>query len=176
MKNYIVGSIAVIALIFSLVAIAKDSKVVNTVREIAVGGSAGPTHYNRQNFQAGYQSGGTTMATTTTAATYTLLQDEFDQDVSYIEWNTGINTTLTTMASTSMDFLGNTAGDKRVYDFYSATSTTAATITFSAGTGVDLQSSEAGSLIINGLEHGRLTFIRKSDSDVIVLVEPSATD
>lgn len=137
-----------------------------------VGGAAGPEHGVRQFFNAGFQSGGTTLATSSTATTYTLLQGEIDGDVTYISWTPNLNTTLTSMASTSMSFLGNNTGDTREYLFYNASTTAAATVTFAAGTGVDLQEDEGGSVIVNGLELSKLTFVRKADSDVLLLVEP----
>jgi len=133
---------------------------------------ASPVKTNRQFFTAGYQSGGERYATTTDATTYTLVSAEFNGNTTYIDWNTGINTTLTTMATTSMGFMGIPyVGDERSYWFRSATTTAATTITFAAGTGVDLQKNEdTADLAVNGLDVAKLTFIRKADTDVLLIM------
>lgn len=137
-------------------------------------GGVSPNKYNRQFFKAGFQSGGDTYATSSTASNYTLTNTELGGDISYIEWNAGSNITITTMASSSPIFdaiLGYNPGDKRVYDVYSATTTTATTITWEAGTGVDLQEDEGGTVVQNGLEFARITFIRKANTDIGMIVE-----
>jgi len=180
MKNNIVIGIVVVALVLAGLF---SNSVVSVIERVAVavenvvpfGGASGPTHNDRQFFNAGFQSGGDVYATSSTAATYTLTNTEFKGDISYISWTANINTTLTTMASTSPVFdaiLGHNAGDTRSYLFYNASTTAGATVTFAAGTGVDLQEDEGGSVIVNGLELSKLTFIRKVDSDIILLVEP----
>ena len=144
-----------------------------SVDEGMLGANPGPIKTERQYFLAGYQSGGEKYATSTTAATYTLVNAEFNGNTTYIDWNTGIDTTLTTMASTSMDWLGYFAGDERSYWFRSATTTAATTITFAAGTGVDIQFGDAtgDDLVIDGLDIAKLTFIRKADTDVLMIVD-----
>jgi len=161
----IIGVLAVASLILGVVGLSNHSIS-------PVGAVPGPNVYQRTYFHSGFQSGGDVMATTSTAATYTLLQSEIDGDVTYISWTPNVNLTLTTMASTSMDFVGNNTGDTRTYTLYNASTTAAATITFAAGTGVDLQEAEGGSVIVNGLEGATLTFVRKADSDVMLKVEP----
>jgi hypothetical protein len=136
-----------------------------------LGAVSGPDVYNRMYFRAGYQSGGTAYATSSTASAYTLTNTELGGDISHIEWTANLNTTLTTPASTTMPWLGNTAGDMRTYTFYAASSTAASTITLAAGTGVDLQEDEGETVVINGLEVARLTFLRKINSDVVAWLE-----
>ena len=149
-----------------------------SVNEGMLGANPGPEKTERQYFLAGYQSGGEKYATSTTAATYTLVNAEFNGNTTYIDWNTGIDTTLTTMASTSMDWLGYFAGDEISYWFRSATTTAATTITFAAGTGVDIQFGDAtgDDLVIDGLDIAKLTFIRKADSDVLLLMTKYTED
>jgi len=149
-----------------------------SVDEGMLGANPGPIKTERQYFYAGYQSGGERYATSTTAATYTLVNAEFNGNKTYIDWNTGIDTTLTTMASTSMDWLGHFAGDERSYWFRSATTTAATTITFAAGTGVDLQHGDAtgDDLVIDGNDLAKLTFIRKADDDVLLLMTKYTED
>ena len=143
--------------------------------EVNLGAFPGGDIYNRVNMHSGYQSGGDVHATTTTGSSFTLTSTELGGDITFINWNAGLNTTLTTMATTSSGFyfMGiPNAGDKRSYYLYSATSTTAATITIAAGTGVDLQKNEdTADLAINGLDVAKLTFIRKPDTDVMLIME-----
>ena len=143
-----------------------------SVDEGILGANPGPIKTERQYFLAGYQSGGERYASSTTNSTETLLASEFDGNVTYIDYTANIDTTLTTMASTTMDFLGYEAGDERSYWFRSATTTAATTITFAAGTGVDLQHGDAtgDDLVIDGLDIAKLTFIRKADDDVLLLM------
>ncbi len=141
--------------------------------DISLGAQSGPDHYQRNYFYAGYQSGGDRYATSSTAATYTLVSTEFDGDKTYIDWNAGIDTTLTTMASSTMYFLGENIGSERSYWFRSATTTDATTITFAAGTGVDIQhgDSTGDDLVIDGKDIAKLTFIRKADTDVLLIMD-----
>ena len=143
-----------------------------SVDEGILGANPGPIKTERQYFLAGYQSGGERYASSTTNSTETLLASEFDGNVTYIDYTANIDTTLTTMASTTMDFLGYEAGDERSYWFRSATTTDATTITFAAGTGVDLQHGDAtgDDLVIDGNDLAKLTFIRKADDDVLLLM------
>jgi len=136
------------------------------------GAMASPDHYQRQYFHAGYQSGGSVYSTSSTAATFTLLSANFDGDVTYVDWTPNVSTTITTMASTSMYWLGETPGDERSYWFRNASSTATASITFAAGTGVDLQDNEdSADLALLGLDLMKLTFIRKADSDVLLVLD-----
>lgn len=120
-----------------------------------------------------FNAGGSYYATSSTASAYTILPSEID-DVYLIEWNAGLNTTLTLPATTTTGFdsiVGTAAGSNREYMIYSATTTAATTITIAAGTGIDLQEDEGETVIINGLEVARLMLVRKSNSDVIAWLE-----
>lgn len=136
-----------------------------------MGANPGPDKYQRQYFHSGFQSGSDLYATSSTASAYTLTNAELGGDKDYIEWNAGLNITLTSPASTTMPWLGNRAGDKRTYQVYSATTTTAATITYAAGTGVDLQEGEGLTVVQNGLEDAFVTFTRRSTGDVSMIVD-----
>lgn len=136
-----------------------------------VGAVVGPDVYNHMTFHQSFTKGGTQVATTSTAATYTLTTDELRQEVSYISWTPGVSTTLTTMASTSNPLSLLKTGESMEVYFYNASSTAAATVTFAAGTGVDLQEDEGETVVVNGLEMARLTFVKKADTDVALWVE-----
>ena len=140
-----------------------------------LGASPGPDIYQRMNFHAGYQSGGIRLATSTTVATYTLAVGDIKEDTVYWDVNVGLNTTFTTMASSSlaMDAMNIPfSGDTREVYVFSATTTDATTLTFAAGTGVDLQMNEdSADLAINGEDIAKLIFIRKADTDVMIIME-----
>lgn len=164
----------VIALLFSVVAIAKPG----TVREVTVpvGAQVGPEHFETQVFYENVVIGGLNNYHSTTSAaglgSFTLTAVEVDKRDSFVSWLPNNNITLTTMASTSAPFLGMKPGESFEQLWYNASTTAAATITFAAGTGVDLQEDEGGTVIINGLETARVTFLKKADTDVAVIVEP----
>jgi len=146
-----------------------DTQVMND----NLGAMPSPDVYQHMNFHAGVQSGGSYFATSSVAATVTLQAFQFNLEKTFIDWTANLDTTLTTMATTSMDFMniGN-VGDERSYWFRSATTTAATTITFAAGTGVDIQFGDAtgDDLVIDGLDLAKLTFIRKNDTDVLLLM------
>lgn len=171
MSNKLIVSGVVVAVIFSVAAFFSGATE-RIVERVEVGGAAGPDHYNHQYFKQSYTRGGTDIATTSTASTYTLTNAELRDDVNYISWTPNINTTLTTQASTSAPFVGLQTGETRELILYNASTTAAATITFAAGTGVDLQEDEGGSVIVNGLEAARITYFKKADSDIGFVVEP----
>lgn len=137
------------------------------------GAAAGPTLYENIQFLNGFTKNGPRVATTTTAAdtAVTMTTQLLDKDVSYISYNPGANTTLTTMASTAAPFSNLAVGETLEVLFYNATSSTGTTITFAAGTGVDLQEDEGETVVVNGLEVARLTFVKKANTDVIAWVE-----
>lgn len=146
----------------------------NVVREIAVGGAAGPEVFETQNFRTNFTVGGknTHVATSSTAAAFTLTTRTMRVGVPYVSWTPNVNTTLTTMASTSAPFVGLLPGESFEQIWYNASTTAASTITFAAGTGVDLQEDEGGTVIVNGLEAARITYVKKADTDVLMIVEP----
>jgi len=166
-KKTIVG----IALVAMIIAIGGYIYPKGEPTEPASGAVPGPNFLFHPELRRNYTKGGDVVATTTTASAYTLTTNELRREVSFIDWNTGINTTLTTMASTSAPFSNLRVGESFSTYFYSSTSTAAATITFAAGTGVDLQEDEGATVIVNGLEISRLTFLKKSNTDIIFWIE-----
>jgi TusA-related sulfurtransferase len=169
-----IGTSAVVALVVAVLVagVFGGTETIREIREVAVGGAAGPEHLQHQVFKQNFTRGGTTVATSSTAAAYTLTTAELRENVGYLSWTVNVNTTLTTMASTSRPLAGLKPGEAIEVLFYNASTTANATATFAAGTGVDLQEDEGGSVVVNGLEAAKLTFIKKADSDVIFLVEP----
>jgi len=144
------------------------------VTEVNLAASAGPDHYDHQRFLSNYSvGGGGYYATSSTAATYTLTTDQFpaDRRHNYIEWTANVNTALTTMASSSAPLVDLKVGETYTVDVYAASTTAASTITWAAGTGVDLQEDEGETVVQNGLEIATLKFQKKSDTDVILWVQ-----
>lgn len=136
------------------------------------GAIPGPDVFNHMTFNQGFTKGGNVVATTSAVTAYTLAPNEWNERTSYVSWTSDRPAlTLTTMASSSAPFVNLGVGESFSTYFYSATTTAAATITFAAGTGVDLQEDEGETVIINGLEVARLTFLKKDNSDVILWVE-----
>jgi len=174
--NKIIGIVAVLAFILGVVGFSTGSKTVyQTIKNEPVGAIPGPDIYQSMFFHSGFSQGGTRYATSSTATAYTLTNTEMtnrNNDVSYIDWTVNVNTTLTTQATSSMSWLGKVAGDEKSFWFRNASTTAAASATFAAGTGVDLQKNEdSADLAILGLDLAKLTFIRKADTDVLLVLE-----
>lgn len=142
-----------------------------TVVERAVGSASGPTHTSHQEFLQNFTNGGNVTATTSTEATFTLTSAYLNENVSLISWLPNLDNTLTTMASTSAPFVNMRAGDSFTVYLYNASTTAASTITLAAGTGVDLQEDEGATVVVNGGEISRLTFLKKADTDVVAWLE-----
>ena len=174
MKDKIVTGGVIIALALSGLAFFGGTDGIDGIdgRDGRVGAQSGPDHYSTQYFQDNFYVGDGSYATTSDVAAATLTAVELDCDVSYVSFNAGLNITLTTQASTSQPFKNMRVGQSCSTLFYSATTTAATTITFAAGTGVDLQEDEGGTVIVNGLESARLTYVKKADTDILLVVEP----
>jgi hypothetical protein len=141
--------------------------------DVSLSAFASPDIYQRVKLNNTYINGGERYATSSTASTYTLTSAEMKGDIKYIDWTPNVNTTLTTMATSTMGFMDiGDVGNERVYYLRNASSTAAASITLAAGTGVDLQVNEdSADLAILGLDMAKLTFMRKNNTDVILIVE-----
>lgn len=168
-----IGALIVIAIIAISAHFTPAGVIRETVREL--GAVVSPDINDHVSFNQNFTKGGTQVATTSTASTYTLTRSELRKDVSYISWNVGVNTTLTTMASTSAPLSELKTGESFTVLFHNASTTAGATATFAAGTGVDLQENEGGVVVVNGLEFARLTFVKKANTDVALIVETTQT-
>jgi len=176
MNNKVIGIVATIALVLGIVGISVGDKTVyQTIESKPVGAIPGTDIYQHITFHSGLSKGGTRYATSSTATAYTLTNTEMtnrNNDVSYIDWTVNVNTTLTTQATSSMSWLGKVAGDEKSFWFRNASTTAAASATFAAGTGVDLQDNEdSADLALLGLDLAKLTFIRKADTDVLLVID-----
>jgi hypothetical protein len=176
MNNKLIAGLAAVAVLFSglsFFAGPTDTIVERTIEK--VGAQVGPDHYDHQTFFANFTVGGdanSRYATTSTATTFTLTATELRKKNTYVTWNNGRPAlTLTTMASTSAPFKGMKVGETFTQTWYNS-STTANTITFAAGTGVDLQEVEGLTVTNDTLEAVTLKFIKKVDTDVMMIVTP----
>jgi len=172
----VVGSLAVVAIILSALAISRTPEQIvrnEIVREVQtqLGGASGPDHTENQVFLNNVTNGGEVTSTTTVDTTITLDSRHLRNKTSLISMNVGINTTITTMASTSEPLVGLKPGQSFEVYFFNASTTAGSTATFAAGTGVDMQEDEGETVIVNGLEISKLTFLKKADSNVIFWVE-----
>lgn len=111
-----------------------------------------------------FTQGGGRTASSTTNATETLLVTDIDTE-NFLDYTPNLNTTLTLPASSTMSALIPNIGDTRQIIIRNASSTGAATLTLAAGTGIDLQEIEGLNLVLNGLDYGILTLIRKAADD-----------
>jgi hypothetical protein len=169
-KDYVIYAVLAAVFLAGIFLPLGGSSVVERVVE--VGAQVGPEHFEHQVFRSGFTQGGPVTATTTIDSTIVLgTGHSFSEDTSLLSMNVGINATVTTMASTSAPLVGLRAGESFTTYFYNASTTAGSTATFAAGTGVDLQEDEGETVIVNGLEVARLTFLKKADTDVILYVE-----
>lgn len=118
--------------------------------------------------------GGVTVATTSTATTYTLTAAEL-QDRSVINWLPNVNTTLSIGATSTYGMIPR-VGDRATIYLRNASTTVASTITLAGvNSNTDMQIGEytGGDMVIEGLNYAELTFVRlntNSDNSVAVIV------
>lgn len=117
-----------------------------------------------------FTQGGKTYASSTSNATETALESYFD-DENVLAYTPNVTNTLTLPASTTItDWIPND-GDVRVTYIQNASSTAGAVLTLAAGTGIDIQEPTGAALTIEGLDWARLTWIRKSNTDILVIFD-----
>lgn len=192
-RNITLG-IAILALIFGGVALTKDSVVKETIKEIAVGGAAGPDKYDRQNFLESYTSGGRSLnASSTLYIARDITASEFC-DNSYIHVNSAAVDTTVQSASLDVTFPAtstlfamclNYPGAEKTITFRNNSPTAATTTELVAGTGCDMRYSEATGMDndIDGLNEAIVSIRRTDDAyadggsvDCIIQVEETVVD
>ena len=180
MNNKLVTGVAIVALVLSGLSFfgvqdGVDGRNGRDGQDGRTGAQVGPDHddvqYFAKNYYVGNQS--TDYATTSDIAAVTLTSTELDCDQPYVSWTADLNTTLTVQASTTAPFSSMRVGQSCEVLIYSATTTAATTITFAEGTGIDLQYAEGtgGDAILNGQDIAKLTFVKKADTDVVLIFE-----
>ena len=174
-ENLTVGGVIIALVLGGLAFLNSPDEVVvekTTERVIEeVGAFSGPDIFSHLILHEGYTNSGDSVATSSIGNAI-ITSDLLANKVNLLTWLVNVNTTATTMASTSEPFISMKVGESREILLYNSTSTAAATLTFAAGTGVDLQEDEGGTVVVNGLETARLTFFKKADTDIAFIVEP----
>jgi hypothetical protein len=118
-----------------------------------------------------------TNSTSTTATTQTLVQaDILGYETVLFTPNTG-DTTLTFPATSTLTSFAPSTGDMVEQCWYNATSTADITLTFAAGTGMDLErvatsttDGGAGVLAVQEKNSACFKFVRQADTDISVLM------
>jgi hypothetical protein len=155
MKNYVIGIVAVLALIVSGAAYFSQPKV-------QLSGASGPDFYNAVHFyDTATIGGGVTATTSAGTATYTAANLA---NASLISHTASGALTATLPASTTLRNFAPKPGDVRT--IFVAPVTT--NITFAGGTGTNLDSASSTDVCVASAMC-RLDFVRKSDSDFEVL-------
>ena len=164
-KNVLIG-LGVVALLVLGVMFPRGNSVVQQI----VGANAGPTVYNHQYFLAGITTGGVVSTTTGAIAAYTTSEKDFVQVPSVINWNPSLAQTVTITATSTFPLIPN-VGDVATVLINNA-STSAATITWAAGSGLTLTASEDdGGNTTAYTAWARFTLIRTSTLTVDAIQE-----
>lgn len=180
MSNKLVGTGVVVSLVLGVFGLfVGDSVVTNPVIEkTVVGSGSGQEHSFLEYFSAGIVQGGGCFATSTAATgavagTLTAAQME---KFSCFEVTNNLTGTmaLSLPASTTFRTVLPNAGDSRSWIFYNATGTAAATLTLTAGTGIDLVAATANDDLIDNQEYSRVTCMKKTNTDVVCITNELA--
>lgn len=167
MNKLLTGFVALALLLGGYASFRPAEKV---VERVPFGALAGPDVYSHLNVHGAFTQGGNVNSTSTTAATYTMVNADI-QGYGVLEITPNVNSTFTLMASSTITGMIPNPGDVQSFWVQNASSTAAATLTLAAGTGVDLQKNEdTADLAINGLDWAKLTFIRQADTDITVIM------
>ena len=165
-KNTVLALIAVLVIAIGGYMFPKGNvveKVVEKVVDRVVGSIVGPTVFDAMEFRGGVSYGNTN--STSTPISMTLRQSDVKDFSMVIVSPTGAAATKTLTffaSSTARSWLPN-AGDMQETCFYNSTSTAATTLTFAAGTGIDLEtaSSSPTDLILLAGNTACFKFIRQ---------------
>lgn len=160
-EKLIIGGIILALLIGTVAYFQSDTKTIETVvKEYQA--IAGPDVYDRMFLHRGLTVG-STISTTTVLATLTTARATFGLNPSVILWNHDIDTTITLTASSTHGYVPK-VGDVATIYIQNASTTSGATLTFTADAQLDFQFTEAtgGDLVLNGLDWAKMTFVRTS--------------
>jgi len=170
MNKALTGGVVVAIVLSGLAFFSAPSNTITERVIERVGASVGPEHTETQYFDGGFTTGGY-VATSSTGNTV-LTASEINPNKSFISFTANLDaTTVTLPASTSAPFRNLAVGEGFSVLVYSATTTAGITYTWTAGTGIDLQEDEGETVVQNGLEVGRLHFVKKADTDIIAWYE-----
>lgn len=176
MNYFITGAMAVILAVTISVTLMGDKEV--TQPNVAVGGAAGPDHYNHEYFHNGLfankltQGGGVLQFTaTSTQSARTLTQAELaNYSVIEIVSTSSPALTLTLPATSTMTTLLPKAGDSRAW-FFTNKHASATTTTFAAGTGIILDEPDGQNVVIAGGNRAKIECFRDVTTDIVCSVD-----
>lgn len=137
-----------------------------------LGAVSSPENYTRFFFNSGLSSGGN-LATTSAAtlATYTTAARDFNGTPSVIQWNNGVNMTISISSTSTFAYVPKVGDVANIY-FRNASTTAGSAITFAAvDANVDMQFAQGGNLVLNGLDWAKVTLIRTSTNLVTFIFD-----
>lgn len=173
-ENSLIASVLIgLSLFIGIAALLKPSTQTVVTNDPNVGGQSGQNQSGRQFFDGGATLGGTKLATTTTAATYTTVAKDFVGLPTIWAVTPNLNTTLSLSSTSTLAYVPNIGDTAQIY-LLNASTTAAATITFAAvDANQDLQFAEAtgGDLVLNGLDWEKVTLIRTSKYKVTMILD-----
>lgn len=120
-------------------------------------------------------TGGDVLSTSTVSTAMIPTAATFNYGLIQITPNTA-DLTYTFPASSTLSAMIPNAGNSRTVMIYNATTTAGIDVIFAAGTGMEIKGTGSTPLTIDEASMGTLTFVRKANSDILVLVNPAVAD
>jgi hypothetical protein len=122
-----------------------------------------------------FTQGGGVLSTSTVSTAMIPTAATFNYGLIQITPNTA-DLTYTFPATSTMSAMIPNAGDSRTVMVYNATTTAGIDVIFAAGTGMEIKGTGSTPLTIDEASMGTLTFVRKANSDILVLVNAAVAD
>lgn len=116
--------------------------------------------------------GGGVYSTTTTASGHTFTEDElrYYSVFRFLGTDTAAAITATLPATSTMTSLLPNPGDRRSWIIENGYTAAATTTTIAAGTGIDLQETDGGNVVIGINNYAQLDCFREASTDVVCIV------
>ena len=172
MNRLLTGGVVLAVVLSGLAFFGTDGVDGKDGRDGRTGAQSGPENYDTNFFFENFYTGNGSTATTSDVAAATVTSQWIDCDTPYVSWLANLDVAITFQASTSEPFVGMKKGQACSVYVYSATTSAATTMTWTAGTGIDLLEPEInGTVIQNGGDFARITFVKKADTDIAVVTE-----
>lgn len=122
-----------------------------------------------------FTQGGGVLSTSTVSTAMVPTVATFNYGLIQITPNTA-DLTYTFPASSTMSAMIPNAGDSRTVMIYNATTTAGIDVIFAAGAGMEIKGTGSTPLTIDEASMGTLTFVRKSNTDILVFVNAAVAD
>jgi len=171
MKEYLGGLALVVVIALGAFVLTRLAPVAPPVAPPV--GAAGSEFSSRVTLLDGVSVGGTIMATSSTAATYTVTAAELSRAPQIINWTPNVNTTLSIGATSTLVYVPKVGDTAEIY-LRNASTTLASTITLAAvDANTELQHAEAtgGDVILNGTDVAKITLIHRSQFVVVFIFD-----